>query len=114
VPAVSFHIDDGKKSVVICADTGGGGIFKALPRIASPLVAVFLEASFPNRMKEFAGITGHLTPEMLDRECEALPVNVAVLVTHMKPGFEADPPQDTAALRRAGIRPCRDGDVFDF
>lgn len=114
VPAVSFHVDDGKKSVVICADTGGGDIFKALPARASPLAAVFLEASFPNRMKEFAGVTGHLTPEMLGREVAALPDNVAVLVTHMKPGFETELAQEIADLRRAGVRPCRDGDVFDF
>lgn len=114
VPAVSYHIDDGKKSVVISADTGGGDVFKALPKQASPLAAVFLEASFPNRMKDFAVMTGHLTPEMLGREVEALPKNVAVLVTHMKPGFETELAQEIADLPRSGIRPCRDGDVFDF
>jgi ribonuclease BN (tRNA processing enzyme) len=114
VPAVSYHVDDGRKSVVICADTGGGGIFKALPKNASPLAAVFLEASFPNRMKDFAVMTGHLTPEMLGRECEALPDGVNVLVTHMKPGFETELAQEVADLGRHGVRPCRDGDVFDF
>ena len=114
VPAVSYHVDDGKKSVVISADTGGGDVFKALPKKASPLAAVFLEASFPNRMKEFAVMTGHLTPEMLGREVASLPANVAVLVTHMKPGFETELAQEIADLNRSGVRPCRDGDVFDF
>lgn len=114
VPSVSYHIDDGKKSVVICSDTGGGSIFDALPKAQSPLAAVFLEASFPNRMRDFAVKTGHLTPEMLGRECEKLPAAVAVLVTHMKPGFETELAQELADLTRSGVRPCRDGDVFDF
>ena len=85
---------------------------EALPVGASPLRAVFLEASFPNRMKDFALMTGHLTPEMLGRECELLPEGTDVLVTHMKPGFETELAEEVADLRRSGVRPCRDGDVF--
>ncbi len=114
VPAVSFHFDDGRSSVLVCADTGGGEVFRALPKSGAPLKAVFLEASFPNRMRDFAATTGHLTPELLDRECAALPPGVAVLVTHMKPGFEIELTQEIADLRRPGVRPCRDGDVFEF
>jgi len=114
VPAVSFHFDDGRSSVALCADTGGGDVFRALPKSASPLRAVFLEASFPNRMSEFAALTGHLTPALLDRECAALPADVEVLVTHMKPGFEQELAREIADLRRPGVRPCRDGDVFEF
>lgn len=114
VPAVSYHIDDGKMSVVVSADTGGGGVFRAVPKGASPLRAVFLESSFPNRMKDFAVMTGHLTPEMLAEECAGLAPDVAVLVTHMKPGFETDLMQEIADIGRHGVRPCRDGDVFDF
>jgi ribonuclease BN (tRNA processing enzyme) len=114
VPAVSYHFDDGRSSVVLCADTGGGDVFRALPKSASPLRAVFLEASFPNRMSDFAELTGHLTPALLGRECAALAPDVAVLVTHMKPGFEVELAKEIADLRRPGVRPCRDGDVFEF
>jgi ribonuclease BN (tRNA processing enzyme) len=114
VPAVSFHLDDGRASIVVCADTGGGDIFHAIPRGASPLRAVFLEASFPNRMKDFAHLTGHLTPELLGRACAGLAPEVEVLVTHMKPGYEIELAREIADLGRHGIRPCRDGDVFEF
>jgi 3',5'-cyclic-nucleotide phosphodiesterase len=114
VPAVSFHVDDGRSSVVMCADTGGGDVFREMPKSASPLRAVFLESSFPNRMGEFAALTGHLTPQLLGRECAALPPDVEVLVTHMKPGFEQELAREIADLRRPGVRPCRDGDVFEF
>jgi ribonuclease BN (tRNA processing enzyme) len=116
VPAASFHIDDGRVSIVISADTGGDGgrILNAIPPHASRLRAVFLEASFPNRMKDFAVMTGHMTPEMLAAEVALLPHDVAVLVTHMKPGFETELFQEINDLGRHGLRPCRDGDVFEW
>jgi len=114
VPAASFHVDDGRASVVLSADTGGGGVFAKLPSSASPLRAVFIEASFPNRMKDFAATTGHLTPEMLVREIAPLGPDVAVVVTHMKPGFEDEIALELMALGRPGLQPCRDGDVFEY
>lgn len=112
VPAISYLFDDGQCSVILNADTGGGGIFKNLPKGVSPVRAVFLEASFPNRMRDFAVMTGHLTPQMLGEECAVLGNDVDVIVTHLKPGFEVEMAREIADLGRSGIRPCRDGDVF--
>ena len=114
VPAVSYRIDDGRSSIVICGDTGGGGIFDDLPETPSPLRAVFLEASFPNHMRDFANLTGHLTPELLADEVASLPPEVQVIATHMKPGFEEQLTAELSDLGRPGLRPCRDGDVFEF
>ena len=114
VPATSYLIDDGESSILINADTGGGGIFKNLPVGRSPLRAVFLEASFPNRMKNFALMTGHLTPEMLEEEVGLLGPDVSVIVTHMKPGHEVELSREIADLRRRDIHACRDGDVLHF
>jgi len=114
VPAISYLVDDGTCSVILSADTVGGGIFKSLPAGHSPLKAVFLESSFPNRMRDFAVLTGHLTPQMLDEETRALPHGVEVIVTHLKPGFEIEMGREIADLGRHGIRPCRDGDVFEW
>jgi hypothetical protein len=107
-------VDDGVCSVILSADTVGGGIFRNLPSGGSPLRAVFLEASFPNRMRDFAVLTGHMTPQMLDEETRALPEGVEVIVTHLKPGFEIEMGREIADLGRHGIRPCRDGDVFEW
>jgi cAMP phosphodiesterase len=114
VPAISYLFDDGRVSVVINADTGGGGVFKNLPKGISPLRAVFLEASFPNRMRDFAKMTGHLTPELLGVECEDLPPDCEVVVTHLKPGFEVEMAREIYDLGRSGVRPCRDEDVFEW
>lgn len=114
IPAVSYLIDDGRVSIVVNADTGGGGIFRNLPKGASPLRAVFLEASFPNASREFAKLTGHLTPELLGEEIRDLPDDVEVIVTHLKPGFETQLFREVNDLDRSGVRCCRDGDVFSW
>lgn len=114
VPALSYLVDDGKASILVNADTGGGGFLRDLPRGGSPLRAVFLEASFPNRFREFAAMTGHLTPELLRDEVASLPTDVEVVVTHLKPGYEIELVREVADLGRPGVRCCRDGDVFEF
>ncbi len=114
VPAIGYLVDDGTCSVLLCADNGGGGFLGDLPQGGSPLRAVFLETSFPNRMREFAVLTGHLTPEMLGEETAHLGPDVHVIATHMKPGFENELADELRALGRKSVRPCRDGDVFDF
>ena len=114
VPAIGYLVDDGQASVLLCSDTGGGGFMRTLPEGGSPLRAVFLETSFPNDMREFAEMTGHLTPEMLGEEVACLPDDVHVVATHMKPGFEDVLTEQLAALGRPNLVACRDGDVFEF
>jgi cAMP phosphodiesterase len=115
VPAASYVVDDGSVSVVMSADTGGGGIFgHLLPQGGSRLAAVFVEASFPNRYDLFAKKTGHMTPEILGRECEVLGDDVAVYVTHMKPGYEEELEAEVVALGRPNIQVCVQGAVLEF
>lgn len=118
IPAVSYVIDDGSSAIVISGDTGGNGggpsVFEAMPETPSPLKAVFLEASFPNEFRDFAALTGHLTPEMLGEETAGLDPSVLVLATHMKPGFEDRLTQELEALGRPNLRPCRDGEILEF
>jgi ribonuclease BN (tRNA processing enzyme) len=114
IPAVSYVIDDGRCAIVINADTGGGGVFRDMPRPESPIRAVFLEASFPNSMADFAEMTGHLTPEKLAAEVADFPDDVQVIVTHVKPAHEELVAAEVARLPRPNVRLCRDGDVFEF
>ncbi len=113
VPAIGYLFDDGTSSVMLCADTGGGGFAKSLPTGGSPLRAIFLEASFPNRMHEFAAMTGHLTPEMLHEEIACIGDDIQIYATHMKPGFEDELRAELAALGHPNLRAARDGDVID-
>ena len=112
VPAIGYLFDDGDRAVMLCADTLGNGFAERIPTDGSPLRAIFLEASFPNRMRDFAQMTGHLTPEMLGEQVACLDEDVQVLVTHMKPGFENELIAELADLGRANVRAVRDGDVI--
>jgi hypothetical protein len=71
---------------------------------------VFIEASFPDRMAEFALETDHLTPRTMARECAALPQGVRVHVIHRKPGHEAEIADDVAATGLTDVCLCVDGE----
>lgn len=114
VPAIGYLFDDGSSSAMLCADTLGAGFAATIPTGGSPLRAIFLEASFPNRMRDFAVMTGHLTPEMLGEETADLGDDVQILVTHMKPGFEPELRAELAALGRPNVRALTDGDVVEL
>ncbi len=50
--------------------------------------ALLIEVSFPNGEEQLAGVTGHLTPRLLERELAKLPRNpYRVLVHHLKPRY---------------------------
>ena len=49
---------------------------------------MFVETSFPDRLKSLAQQTGHLTPGMLIKELEKLDkLEVPVKIFHMKPQY---------------------------
>lgn len=114
VPAVGYLLDDGRVAAAICADTVGGGVLENLPPSRGRLAAVFIEASFPDRMSDFARRTDHLTPRSMARECAALPPGVAVHVIHRKPGHEAEIAADVAASGPTGACLCVDGDAVEL
>jgi ribonuclease BN (tRNA processing enzyme) len=76
------------------------------------LRAVFLEASYPDRMADFARLTGHLTPTQLGRAARPVPEAVPVFVSHLKPGYEDTITREIAALGRPRIRPVFPGEVL--
>jgi Cft2 family RNA processing exonuclease len=75
------------------------------------LHAVFLEASYPDRMADFARLTGHLTPTQLGRAARNVPDGTPILVSHLKPGFEDEIGREIAALGRPWIRPVTAGEI---
>jgi glyoxylase-like metal-dependent hydrolase (beta-lactamase superfamily II) len=66
-PTVGYIIHQpGGSSFAYCGDTGGG----LLPFFQDPLRPdpIFVEVTFPERMKKLAKLTAHLTPDLLRRE----------------------------------------------
>ena len=94
-----FHEPEGS-SFAYCGDTGGG----LLPFFQDPFKpgTLFIEITFPGRMEERAKLTGHLTPELLQREItEAISLNQPlprIMIVHRSPRYEEEITQELAGV----------------
>ena len=88
VPAVGYFVRKGKSVVLYTGDTGPTeAIWRAANQV-SDLKAILIESSFPNRERNVAEKSGHLTPHLLKRELEKLNRrDIPILLVHMKPQY---------------------------
>jgi cAMP phosphodiesterase len=86
--AAGYLLADEETSILYSGDTTTTGAIWELGKGVEPLAAVFVEASFPNRLEPLALETGHLTPALLDLELAKLDKpEVPVKIFHMKPQY---------------------------
>jgi ribonuclease BN (tRNA processing enzyme) len=86
VPAVGFHLDSGKASLVFSGDTTtNDAMWKVVNRITN-LKYVIIETAFCNREKQLAIVSKHLCPSMLAEELAKLERSAEIFITHLKPG----------------------------
>ena len=104
VPTLGFVIQGPDATVLLASDTAPTSrvweIANQLPR----LNAVFLEASFPDRMRDVAEASKHLTPEMFDREAAKLERDVPIIAVHLKARFREETAAQLAALEIDGLQ----------
>lgn len=112
VESCGFILTNGAASVAMSGDTGPTEkLWKALNKVAN-LKAVLLETSFPNAMQQLADISGHLTPQTLERELTKFDRNGAeVFLYHLKPAFV---PQLKKELAGMPVEVLELGDTFEF
>ncbi len=86
VPAVGYHIDSGKGSVVFTGDTTVcEALWEQVNRIEN-LEYLLIETAFSNAEHDLAVASKHLTPDMLAAELSRLTRPARVLISHLKPG----------------------------
>jgi ribonuclease BN (tRNA processing enzyme) len=86
VPAVGYHLDSGKSSLVFTGDTGpNNALWKAVNRIRN-LKYLIVETAFSNKERQLAEVSKHLCPETLADELGKLERSADIYVTHLKPG----------------------------
>ena len=86
VPAVGYHLDSGKSSLVFSGDTGpNNALWKAVNRIRN-LRYLIVETAFSNKERQLADVSKHLCPETLADELAKLERSAEIYVTHLKPG----------------------------
>jgi len=89
VPAVGFHLDSGKSSLVFTGDTTSNDSFWVVVNKIENLRYLIIETAFCNREKELAITSKHLCASMLSVELNKLVRNPEIYITHLNPG-EAD------------------------
>jgi ribonuclease BN (tRNA processing enzyme) len=86
VPAVGFHLDSGKASLVFSGDTTScDALWNVVNKIKN-LRYFIIETAFSNSEKDLAVISKHLCPTMLAEELAKFKREAEVFITHLKPG----------------------------
>jgi ribonuclease BN (tRNA processing enzyme) len=86
VPAVGYHLDSGRASLVFSGDTTtNDALWKVVNKIEN-LRYLIIETAFSNSEKDLAVISKHLCPSMLAVELTKFKHDAEVFITHLKPG----------------------------
>jgi ribonuclease BN (tRNA processing enzyme) len=115
VPAVGFHIDSGKASLVFSGDTTTcDALWETVNRITN-LEYLIVETAFSNAEKELAVISKHLCPSLLAEELHKLKLAPKIYVTHLKPGeIELTMQEVSESVRDFVPKMLQNGQVFEF
>ena len=85
VPAVGYHLDSGKASLVFSGDTTTcDALWKVVNKIEN-LRYLIIETAFSNSEKDLAIVSKHLCPSLLAEELLKLKRQAEVFITHLKP-----------------------------
>jgi cAMP phosphodiesterase len=99
--AAGYLLTKEQTSILYSGDTTTTEALWSLGRSVDGLSAVFVETSFPDRLKSLAQKTGHLTPEMLIKELDKLDKpGVPVKIFHMKPQYLEEISAELASCQR--------------
>ncbi len=115
VPAVGFHLDSGKSSLVFSGDTTTCDAFwVAVNRIAN-LRYLIVETAFSDAEKELAILSKHLCPSLLATELDKLCLRPEIYITHLKPGeVELTMREITEQVRKLSTKILQNGQEFEF
>jgi ribonuclease BN (tRNA processing enzyme) len=115
VPAVGYALQTASRTFVFTGDTYAHdplwNVLNGLPRLDQ----LMIEVAFVDSDEELARISKHFTPALLGRELEKLNHRPELLLTHHKPGAEAEiERQCRKALAGHTYRHLRRGDVLSL
>ena len=85
VPAVGYHLDSGRESLVFTGDTGPNDALWSVVNEIANLKYLIIETAFSDKDRRLAELSKHLCPEMLGAELAKLERAAEVYITHLKP-----------------------------
>ena len=107
-------VEDADGCVVFGADSGPTDRIWEVARERGPVRGAFLEASFPDRMRELATIAAHLTPTMFAAEVRKLPSDTTAVAVHIKPAYHDEVVAELASLELEGLVVACGGETYSF
>jgi ribonuclease BN (tRNA processing enzyme) len=115
VPAVGFHIDSGKTSLVFTGDTTTNDALWPHVNAIRNLRYLIIETALSDGERELAVASKHLCPSLLAEELSKLQASPDIFITHLKPR-EAELIMEEIAARVTERRPemLKNNQVFDF
>jgi ribonuclease BN (tRNA processing enzyme) len=115
VPAVGYVIENNEgEKLFYMGDTGPNKVlWNSLN--GERINSIIIEVSLPNRHKNIALKTGHLTPELFKSEIDKMvsaPVNI--YITHTKPIYKKKVQEELRKLNIKNMKLLQDGDVYEI
>ncbi len=99
IPTFGYVVREGAAAVIFGGDSGPTARLWEIAEQTPGLQAIFLEASFPNRMRAVAEASVHLTAEMFGREAAKAPPGVRIIAVHLKVRYRDEIIRELESLR---------------
>ncbi|MDD2900326.1 MAG: 3',5'-cyclic-nucleotide phosphodiesterase [Desulfuromonadaceae bacterium] len=115
VPAVGYHLDSGRGSLVFSGDTTTNDAVWPVINSIENLRYLVMETAFSNSDKNVAILSRHLCPSLLGDELAKCHREAKLFISHLKPGEAEQIMQEIENL--AGISPPTmlvNNQIFDF
>ncbi len=115
VPTVGFVISDDGSSILYSGDTWTTDRIWEEANNTVNLKGLMIEVSYPNRLKERAVITRHLTPLLLTEELRKIDLKngMMIFIYHLKPPFVDEIKREICELKMDNLVLLEEGDVFE-
>ena len=115
VPAVGYHLDSGKASLVFTGDTTTNEALWPLVNQIANLKYLIIETALSDRDRELARLSKHLCPSLLAAELVKLKLTPEIFITHLKPReSELIMQQIAVTVKERRLRMLQNSHVFEF
>jgi len=114
VPTTGYVVHDGETGFVYSGDTRPTERLWRVAREMRGLKAIIVETAFPNRLDALARVSGHLTPEMLQREIDKMPPDIPIWIFHIKPQLFQETAEQLATIDPARIHTLEQGKTYSL
>jgi ribonuclease BN (tRNA processing enzyme) len=115
VDAVGYIIKDKSSTIVYTGDTGPTEEIWKETNQENNLKAIFIETSFPNRLKKLADDSGHLTPSGLEEELKKIHNGSPdIFILHIKPQYLKESKEELDRIGNPRIQILSQGETFQF